>query len=616
MALTTFIHGSPVINESKWLMHSFYPQQGADFPKLDLARFSRWKKLIEVAKFLPIAFKAITTKCIGPTFTFHFADRCDSFIGIAGNDICYPAPFEDVEAICRLAIKFEDRRFYEHHGIDVLAVIRATLKNFKALRVIQGGSTITQQLVRNTLLTPDRSFARKIAEMLIALKMERHYSKREILILYSHLVYLGRGIRGFSAASKLIYRRPLRALDENQTCGLIGLLRQPSSTHPATNLSRYLDRQAFLVGNCQAKIKTGSNSKDRIRPTLQTPNPIEINGYRRARWSRVVQRFIAEKSSGIPPISSHIVRVGLTIDQPIQRILDEVLKEVSSDPKVSQTSGVILSNHTGDILAESAWDSGREGDHSATFFGTIQPGSTFKTFAYLAALEEGFNPDLQLESNLFESSFIRNHDGAFWHVRNYADIYRGNISLFEALQYSDNTAFARLAELIDSSRLESTYLRFGLCKGDSVTPAVVLGASKVGVTLLSLASAYASIATNGFFKGTRFIRYAQCSDNSILHFPPSTEGVVVIRDYANIVKLKQVLKRAEPIFSAIGFSGKTGTTKKGSLFVGYNDKVSIAIWLGYRDIQNEHEKKGVSAIKALERVIQKALGYRTDLFTI
>ena len=91
---------------------------------------------------------------------------------------------------------------------------------------------------------------------------------------------------------------------------------------------------------------------------------------------------------------------------------------------------------------------------------------------------------------------------------------------------------------------------------------------------------------------------------------------MVIHDYANIVKLKQVLKRSESIFSAIGFSGKTGTTKKGSLFVGYNDKVSIAIWLEYRDVQNEHDKKGASAIKATERFIQKALGYRHDLFTI
>jgi membrane peptidoglycan carboxypeptidase len=597
-------------------MHTSCTQYGIGFPKLDLAQFPKWKKLIEVVKFLPVAYKAIAAKRIRPTFTFHFADGRDNFIGIAGNDICYPALSEDVEAVCRLAVKFEDRRFYEHHGIDLFAIIRSTLKNLRARRIIQGGSTITQQLARNTLLTSDRSFARKLAEMLIALKIERHYSKREILFLYSHLVYLGRGIRGFPAASKLIYRKPLRALDENQACGLIGLLRQPSATHPSTNLERYLDRQAFLVSTCRAPKKIVGNDKDQIRSTLQAPNPIEINGYRKARWSQVAERFITEKFSDVCSTSSHPVRVGLTIDQPIQRILDEVLKEVSSDSKVVQTSGVILSNHTADVLAESAWESGREWDYSPTFFGKIQPGSTFKTFAYLAALEGGFNPDLQLESNVFESSFVRNQDGNLWRVRNYGDIYRGNISLFEALQYSDNTAFARLAELIDFNRLESTYLRFGLCKGGSITPAVVLGASKGGVTLLSLASAYASIARNGLFKRARFIRYAQYSDNSILHFLPNAESTVVIRDYANIVKLKEVLKRSESIFSTIGLSGKTGTTKKGSLFVGYNDKVSIAIWLGYRDVQNEHDKKGASAIKATERFIQKALGYRHDLFTI
>lgn len=597
-------------------MHSSCAHYGISFPKLDLAQFPKWKKLIEVARFLPVAYKAIAARRIRPAYTFHFADGRDNFIGIAGNDICYPAQIEDVEAVCNLAVKFEDRRFYQHHGIDLFAIIRATLKNLKALRIVQGGSTITQQLVRNTLLTSDRSFARKLAEMLIALKIERHYSKREILFLYSHLVYLGRGVRGFSAASKLIYRRPLRTLDENQVCGLIGLLRQPSVTHPSTNLARYLDRQAFLVSLCRTPKKIISNDEDHTGPKLQVPNPIEINGYRKARWSQIAERLITERSSDVPVTSSHIVRVGLTIDQTMQRALDEVLKEVSSDSQVVQAAGVVLNNHTADILAESAWSSGRDWDYSPTFIGKIQPGSTFKTFAYLAALEQGFNPNLQLESGVFESSFVRNQDSSLWRVRNYGDVYRGNVSLFEALQHSDNTAFARLVELIDLSRLESTYRRLGLCKSDSITPAVVLGASKDGVTLLSLVSAYASIATNGLFKQARFIRYAQYSDNSVLHFPPNAESTVVIRDYANIVRLKEVLKRTESIFSAIGFSGKTGTTKKGSLFVGYNDKVSIAIWLGYQGVQNEHDKKGVSAIKATERFIQKALGYRHDLFTI
>jgi len=597
-------------------VHSLCPQYGVGFPKLDLAQFPKWRKLIEVARFLPVAYRAIAAKRIHPTFTFHFADRHDNFIGIAGNDICYPAQFADVEPVCRLAIKFEDRRFYRHHGVDFFAVIRATLRNLKALRIIQGGSTITQQLVRNTLLTSDRSFARKVAEVLIALKVEKHYSKHEILFLYSHLVYLGRGIRGFPSASKLIYRKPLHALDENQVCGLIGLLRKPSATHPLTNPTRYLDRQAFVVGASHAAQKKVSGNKDRTRPVLQAPNPIEVNGYRKTRWSQVSEKLIAERLSGALPTSSHIARVSLTIDHAMQRLLDEVLEEVSSDSKVEQTSGIILSNYTADVLAESAWRAGREWDFSPTFFGKIQPGSTFKTFAYLAALEEGFNPDLELESRVFESSFVRNENGNPWRVRNYGDSYRGNISLFEALQYSDNTAFARLAELLDFSHLESTYVRFGLCKSGYITPAVVLGASQGGVTLLSLASAYASIATNGLLKRPRFIKYAQYSDDRILHFSPNSTGIVVVPDSENIVKLKQVLKRPESIFSAIGFSGKTGTTKKGSLFVGYNDKVSIAIWLGFRDVQSEHDKKGASALKVAERLIQKALGYRPDLFTI
>lgn len=597
-------------------MNSICTQQDAGFPKLDLAQFPKWKKLIEVVKFLPVAYKAIAAKRIRPRFTFHLADGRDNFVGIAGTDICYPARFEDVEAVCRLAVKFEDRRFYEHHGIDLFAIIRSTLKNIRARRIIQGGSTITQQLARNTLLTSDRSFARKLAEILIALKIERHYSKSEILFLYSHLVYLGHGIRGFPAASKLIYRRPVQALNENQACGLIGLLRQPSATHPSTNLARYLDRQAFLVSACRAPKKIVSNDKNDIRRSLRVPNPIEINGYRKSRWAHVVERLISKRFPETHSTSSHIVKVGLTVDKSIQRVLDEVLKEVSLGSNVVHAAGVVLNNNTSDVLAESAWDSGHEWDFSPVFFGKIQPGSTFKTFAYLAALESGFSPDLELGSSAFESSFFRNQDGSSWRVRNYGDTYRGNTTLFEALQYSDNTAFARLAELIDFERLESTYLRFGLCKSGVVTPAIVLGASVDGVSLLSLVSAYAAIARNGVAKKPRFVRYAEYSDNSILHIPSRDDGAVVIHDCVVNAKLKEALKQSASVLSALRFSGKTGTTKKGSLFVGYNDEVSIAIWLGYRGVQSEHDKKGMSAIKATERIIQKALGYGQNLFTI
>jgi len=592
-----------------------YARRDLCFPSLDLAGFPSWRKFVEVIQFLPIAFQVIGKKELKPTITFHLLDRQDNFVGISSGDVCYGAAFEDVEKICQLAIEFEDRRFFKHCGIDLFGILRAMLRNFLSRRIIQGGSTITQQLVRNTLLTPDRSFARKLAEIILALKIERHYSKKEILFLYGQSVYLGNGTRGFPAASKAIYRKPIQSLNRDQACGLIGLLRQPSITHPSKNITRYLDRQVLLASLTRKDKLLKKDYRDTLRVSLQPPNPIPICDFQKHRWANISRVLARDSFSYVQ--SLHVNRLGLTIDEPLQRIIDGVLKDVSLDKEVSQAAGVVVSNRTADILAESAWGEGRDLAFSPTFYGTIQPGSTFKTFAYIAALEAGLGSDLLLESQPFESSFIKNRNGHAWRVRNYANNYRGLLTLDGALQHSDNTAFARLAEMISVDHLRSIYSKFGLC-GDkeSITPAIVLGGLSRGVSLLSLISAYAAIARNGLFIQPRFIRYLQYSDGSIAYLPPSRYATLLIQDSAILSQLKAALRQAGHVISAAPFSGKTGTTKKGNLFVGYNDEVSIAIWLGYRNVQSECAKKAASAVKTVERIIQRALGYRRDLFTI
>ncbi len=593
-------------------MISTYAGRSSYFPSLDLSAFPNWKKLAEVIRFLPVAFQAIERKQLKPTITFHILDRQDNFAGISGGDVCYGAAFKDVETICRLAVEFEDKRFFKHCGIDLYSVLRAMLRNFLACRIIQGGSTITQQLVRNTLLTPDRSFVRKLAEIVLALKIERHYSKKEILFLYGHSVFLGNSVRGFPAASKAIYRRPIQTLNRVQACGLIGLLRQPSLTYPSKNITKYLDRQALLASFADRQIN--KERRDALRLSLQLPNPMPVCDFRKPRWAHIAETFFRDIPSDDQ--SLYVTRLGLTIDEQLQHIIDDVLKDVSLDKAVTQAAGVIVSNRTADVLAESAWSDGRELAFSPAFYGNIQPGSTFKTFAYIAALEAGFSNNLLLESKPFESSFIKNRNGHNWRVRNYADNYRGFLTLDEALRHSDNTAFARLAEMIDVGHLQSTYRRFGLSNKASITPAIVLGGSTRGVSLLSLISAYAAIARNGSFIRPRFIRYLQYSDGGVVYFPSNREATLLIQDSAILDLLKAALRRAGLIISVASFSGKTGTTKRGSVFVGYNDEVSIAIWLGYRNVQNEHDNKAISAVKTVERILQRALGYRRDLFTI
>lgn len=202
------------------------------YTRLELRGLHSFEKLVVSAKFLPGAWRTIELKQLAPALSFHIASRNETQLGISGGDLIYNATSRELKDVKRLVLELEDHRFFHHAGIDLPSIIRACVRNLRAGQVVQGGSTITQQLVRNTLITPDRSLVRKAVEMLLAMKVERHYTKDEILYLYCNSVYLGPGLRGFSAASRVIYRKPLSTLSREELYGLIGLLRRPSATFP------------------------------------------------------------------------------------------------------------------------------------------------------------------------------------------------------------------------------------------------------------------------------------------------------------------------------------------------------------------------------------------------
>lgn len=583
----------------------------ARFPHLDLGRYPAWKKPVAALSFLPAAFAAIRQQCLVPSYTFHLMDRLERPVGVSAGDVCYFAGEEDTNLITELVVALEDRRFYSHRGVDLWGVLRALKSNLLARRVVQGGSTITQQLVRNTLLTPDRSFTRKALELLLALSVERHYSKREILGLYSQFVYVGPGVRGFQAASKLIYRRSLGQLDIDGQCAIVGLLRRPSRDYPLTTPDNLRRRRTFVTQRLAGVVNAIASSRHVASASPASVNPVSVRGLLRPRWTRAAEHACA--TAGAP--AGEVKRVGLTIDRSVQARLDRTLRAVSEDLTIDCLAAVVLENRSGDVLAESAWAHGAECTFSPTFAGSLQPGSTFKPFAVLAALEEGFGVDLRLPSAPFESSLIRNADGSPWRVRNYAFQYRGEVTLAEALRLSDNTAIARLTEYLSPNALASVYARFGLAEPGGVTPAIALGAVENGVSLLQIASAYSAIARLGVYVKPRFLRFIHYADGA--WWRPATAARWGVSDYAAIRGLQQVLAATLPGLAPLGFSGKTGTTRRGSLVAAYNDFASVAIWLGYARPPVEGGLKGLSALKVLERFVAEALlGHNRDPFSI
>jgi penicillin-binding protein 1A len=361
----------------------------------------------------------------------------------------------------------------------------------------------------------------------------------------------------------------------------------------------------------QQKKPSGLKSKISISSAL---NPIEISKFKKPRWSGVIDNLL--ESGRLGALRRDIKRIGITVDSQIQLILDDVLKQVSFEESIHQVAAVVLDNKTCDVLGESSWSNGKELNFSPTFQGRIQPGSTFKTFAFLAALENGLTSDLKLSSSPFISEFIRNDDGKLWTVRNYNDTYRGDISLSHALECSDNTVYARLAELLDLKDLLNILTKYHLCSGELITPSIVLGASTRGISLLDLVAAYAAIARNGKYIKPRFIKYVEDCRGQLNWSHTGTPGDIICDNYWAINQVKKVLQDAGELAGFAGFSGKTGTTKKGSIFVGYNEKISVAIWTGFKETPEEGDPKAITSQRTFSKIIETALGYRSKLFSI
>lgn len=584
---------------------SSFADSNQEYPTFRFNTYPWWARLYYGICFLPRALRVIQERRLAPVYSFHLLNAQARVIGISDGSIRYPATAGELEKLQPLIVYLEDKRFFEHFGIDARGILRAAVTNLRLWKIVQGGSTVTQQLVRNTLLVSEHSMLRKVFEMVLAIKLEKHFSKQEILDLYCSHVYLGNGIRGFPAAAKIIFRRKLSALDDTQIHGLLGLLRTPTHTYPGTDSANFLKRQSKI-----SKVLKGKNDKPGQLATK--PNPIDIATHRHPRFTHIVKSELIRLNGHVP---QNVRRVGLTIDGAVQAFLNAALRETTKLPEVSSAAGVVISIETADVLGEVSWESGRDAQFSPSYFGSLQPGSTFKTFALLSALRQGISLAQPLLSAPFESSCYQATGNIPWRVRNYADVYRGMISLKDAFKCSDNTAFARLAEMLDTDDLFKSYINFGLCVAKHASPAIVLGGHRGGVSLLSLVAAYRAVARGASYVHPRIIQYIEFSDGKFRWVPRSPE-VQIVQEYQAMCDLQLALASAGPLVGRIKLAGKTGTTRTGSLLVAYDDQIASAIWVGYRKPIVEGDPKAISAAKAFERFMNSILGHRSDLFSI
>ncbi len=474
----------------------------------------------------------------------------------------------------------EDRRFYTHVGIDPQGLARAALANFRAGRVVQGGSTITQQLAKNVFLTNDRSFKRKIQEMLLAFRLERAMSKDEILTIYLNRVYLGAGTYGVEAASRRYFGKSARDVNAHEAAIVAGLLKAPSRLAPTASVERARERASDVLDNMvEAGFLTPAQRAAAARLPIASAGATAAQ-----RGSRYFTDWLAEQVQGFVGYQSQDLVVVTTMDARLQRVAETALEDLLAreGPKVDVEQGAFLLMKPDGAVQ--AMVGGR--DYAKSAFNRAvdarrQPGSAFKAFVYLAAAEQGLRADESIADTPIQL--------ATWRPRNFDNKVFGEISVRDAFARSVNTAAVRVAQRVGVDSVVREARSLGISTPIPRNLSIALGTSEV--SLLELTGAYAAFA-NG---GNGVLPYAileirDASGKQLYRRAGSGLGQVITpAALATMTDLMQaVVQQGSGRAASLGdrpVAGKTGTTNdyRDAWFVGFTSDYVGGAWFGNDD---------------------------------
>jgi len=474
----------------------------------------------------------------------------------------------------------EDRRFYSHFGVDVFGLARAAVKNARAGRMVQGGSTITQQLAKNLFLTPARTARRKVQEMLLSFWLEHTYTKDQILTAYLNRVYLGAGAYGVDAAAEVYFNKPVAALNLRESATLAGLLRAPSRYAPTNDPAASALRTRIVLS---AMADAGYiDPADRALAEASIPLPRRKpsaggDGHYFADW--VVDQVSALLENA-PQDITVLTTLDLKMQRAAERELDALLAAEGAAKKVEE--GALVSLRPDGAVR--AMVGGR--DYGASQFNRAtqamrQPGSAFKPVIYLAALRHG----LLSPEEMFDDAPIRIGK---WSPTNYDGKYRGPVSAREALAHSINTVAVRVLQRVRLDGAIDTARALGVTSPLDPDLSLALGTNLM--TPLELTGVYAALATGGRAVTPFGIKEIRGADGKILYrreevtFPATVEATAV----ATLVgMLRDVVLYGTGTRAALDrpMAGKTGTSSdyRDAWFMGFTGNLITGVWMGNDD---------------------------------
>lgn len=510
-----------------------------------------------------------------------------SFGDIYGEYVAYDElPASLVDAV----VATEDRNFRHHFGVDPLGLLRATYANIKAGHVVQGGSTITQQVAKNVFLTPERTLLRKVKEMLLAFKLEHRFSKEEILAIYMNRVYLGAGSYGVDAASKRYFDKSARDLTLAESAIMAGLLKAPSRYAPTSNPVRSRKRADQVLVNMEDAGYLTKPQSDRARKDLENAmkgrKPNSQSTFYFADWiADQLPEYIGNVDDDLVVIT--------TLKPDWQNIAEKSMHEVMDKDgeklNASQASLIAMSPD-GALRVMLGGLSYAESQYNRATQSQRQPGSAFKPFVYLAGLESGMTPDTTMEDEPLSIKI----SGGHWRPQNYNHKYNGLMTLKEALTESINTIAVRISETVGREKVINVAQRLGIIADMQPLPSIALGATEVN--LLELTNAYAHLAAGGAIVYPYGIVEIRTTHDKLLYKRPAPRhGMVLSKNIVGMMNemLMNVVISGTGRAAQIGrpVAGKTGTTSdyKDAWFIGYTPDLVTGVWVGNDD--NEPMKK-------------------------
>ena len=510
-----------------------------------------------------------------------FAWRCEQF-QVTRTETASPH-------LVNAVIATEDRRFFQHFGLDPIGIARALAANVSAGRVVQGGSTITQQVAKLLFFSNTRSLERHIKQVPIVLAMELKYTKNDILSIYLNRAYLGAGAQGFEAAAQRYFAKSARAVTPAEAAMLAGLLKAPSRFAPTRDIEVAQGRAGVIIDLMESQ-----GHLTRIEAELARADPAALSPAAAARAGGAFADWVMSAGPAfLTGATTEDVVIETTFDPRLQRAAETALARVFAE-KVSAGSAaqaaIVLLSPDGAVRAMVG---GRQpgaaaaGQFNRATQALRQPGSAFKTLVYAAGLESGMVPT----DTFYDAPITLEVQGsANWSPKNYDRKFRGEVTLTEAFKASINTVAVKVSERAGRARVRGLAEDFGITAPIAAGPALALGTSEM--TLLELTGAYAGILNGGRRSapyGMRSIRLK--SDTSALMGSDRERPVRVMTETAAghlVYMMREVVTAGtgrRALLPDRPAAGKTGTTQaaRDAWFIGFTGDYVAGVWLGYDD---------------------------------